>query len=93
MLQSKIIESLYDSVDEKKMVEEVEYTKQLDESVKWERILTEYVGEDKKFREIFLKYTIEEGVLGSVISRQYFREGFLCGARLALEICGFEKSD
>ncbi len=93
MSHSKIIQSLYDSVDEKKMVEEVEYTKQLDELVKWEKILAKYVGDDKKFNEIFLNYTIEEASLGCVISRQYFREGFLCGARLALEICGFERAE
>ncbi|MDE6474501.1 MAG: hypothetical protein K2L70_05315 [Clostridia bacterium] len=93
MLQSKIIQSLYDSVNEKKMVEEVEYTKQFDELGKWERILMEYIGDDKNFNEIFLNYTIEEGCLGDVISRQYFREGFLCGARLALEICGFERAE
>ncbi|MDE7191637.1 MAG: hypothetical protein K2O35_04155, partial [Clostridia bacterium] len=58
-----------------------------------EKILRNYIGEDKKFEKIFLNYTIEEGSLESLLCDKYFREGFLCGARLALEICGFERTD
>lgn len=93
MLQSKIIQILYDSIDDKKIVEDSEYKKQLDELDKWEKILSEYMGDDKKFKEILLNFTIEEGYLGSIISRHSFEEGFLCGARLAFEICGFERTE
>ncbi|MDE7209208.1 MAG: hypothetical protein K2O31_04930 [Clostridia bacterium] len=93
MSKSKIIQSLYDLVEDEKIVEDSEYKKQSDELGKWERILMEYIGDDKKFKEIFFNYSIEDGCLGSLISRQSYREGFLCGARLALEICGFERAE
>ena len=93
MSQSKIIQILYDVIEEHDTSNNSEYTKQLDEVIKWEKILWKYMGEDKKFQEILRRYTMEEAYLGSIISRQCFQDGFLCGARLALEICGFERAE
>ena len=93
MSQSKIIQSLYDLLEEHDTNEDSEYTKQLDEVIKWEKILGKHIGDDKKLKEILFKYSTEYGSLGSMISRQCFQDGFLRGARLALEICGFERVD
>ena len=93
MPQSKIIQILYDVIEEHDTSNNSEYTKQLDEMIRWEKILWKYMGDDKKFQEILRRYTMEEAYLGSIISRQCFQDGFLCGARLALEICGFERAE
>ena len=93
MTPSKIIQSLCDLVDDKRVVENEEYKRQDEEFGKWSDILERYMKDDKKFQKIFFNYSIAEGCLSSTESDIYFREGFLCGARLALEICGFERAE
>ncbi|MDE6605338.1 MAG: hypothetical protein K2K85_04860 [Clostridia bacterium] len=93
MSQSKIIQILYDVIEEHDTNKDSEYIEQFDEVIKWEKILGKYMEEDKKFKEILFNYNLEYGSLCSMISRQCFQDGFLCGARLALEICGFERAE
>ena len=93
MTQSEIIQSLCDLVDEQKFMDNEEYRKQDDEYGKWSDILERYLNmkDDKKLQRIFFNFDMEQGQLRSISNDLYFREGFLCGARLAMEICGFTK--
>ena len=93
MKQSKIIQSLCELVDDKTIVEDKEYKKENEEGGKWFKLLDKYLKEDKKLNEIFYHYDMSEGLLEGIAQDIYFREGFLCGARLALEICGFERAE
>lgn len=93
MTQSKIIQSLCELVDDKRMINDKEYKKQNEEVVKRFKLLETYLDEDKKLNEIFSHYDMEQGLLEGISQDIYFREGFLCGARLALEICGYENKN
>ena len=91
MTQSKIIQSLCDLVDEQSFMDDEEYKKQDEKVGKWNDILERYLNskEDKKLQRILFDYDMEQGMLMNISNERYFREGFLCGARLVLEICGY----
>ena len=91
MTQSKIIQSLCELVDEQSFMDDEEYKKQDGEVGKWNDILERYTNatEDKKLQRILFNYDTEQGMLRNISNERYFREGFLCGARLVLEICGY----
>ena len=93
MKQSKIIQQLCELVDEQSFMNNEEYRKQDEEYGKWIDILERYLNikEDKKLFKIYNNFCIEQGGLEVVTNELYFKEGFLCGARLALEICGVER--
>ena len=93
MIPTDIIQKLCDLIrDEDGSVKNKPYEKEWEESNKWLDILEKYMGDDKKFRDIFFNYDMAEGLLYSAMNDYYYRQGFLCGARLALEICGFEST-
>ena len=91
MTQSKIIQSLCDLVDEQSFMDDEEYKKQDEKVGKCNDILERYLNskEDKKLQRILFDYDMEQGMLMNISNERYFREGFLCGARLVLEICGY----
>ncbi len=91
MMQSKIIQSLCDLMTEDCKIDGKPYKKEWDEVCKWSDILFKYMKDDKKFHSIFFQYDVADGLYEGARCDYYYREGFLCGARLALEICGFEK--
>ena len=93
MIQSDIIRTFCELVEDKKIVNDKEYKKQNEEVVKRFKLLETYLNEDKKLNEIFSHYDMEQGLLEGISQDIYFREGFLCGARLALEICGYENKN
>ena len=93
MTQSKIIRHLYELVEDKQIVENEEYKKQREKTDKWYDQLDEYLKKDKKLFNIFFNFDLEEGANEAIANEIYFKEGFLCGARLALEICGLEMFD
>ena len=93
MTQSKIIQQLCELVDDKQIVENEEYKKQREKTDKWYDQLDEYLKNDKKLFNIFFNFELEEGARESIVRDIYYREGFLCGARLALEICGLDMFD
>ncbi|MDE5654029.1 MAG: hypothetical protein K2I46_00280 [Clostridia bacterium] len=91
MEQSKIIQSLCDLMTEDCRVDDEPYKKEWDELSKWSKILFKYMNGDKKFHSIFYQYDMAESLYEGAKCDFYYREGFLCGARLALEICGYVK--
>ena len=91
MTQSNIIQILCDTVDCKRIANNEDYQKNLDEAVKCNEILVNFAGDNKEIQETIYQYSVAQGQLEGIASDMYFREGFLCGARLALEICGFER--
>ena len=92
MKQLDLIQSLCDIMnDEDCSVENKPYKKEWDELNKWYEILNKYVGDDKKFNRIFFEYDMADGLYQGATNDYYFREGFLRGARLMLEICGYWK--
>ena len=91
MAQSKIIQSLCDMVDGKIVVENEEYKKQKEIADKWYDKLEEYIQKDEKLFDIFFHFDWEYGVCEAISNDIYFREGFLCGARLVMEILYDEK--
>ena len=93
MAQWEIIQHLCDMVDNKKIIENEEYKKQKEVTDKWYDQLEEYMKNDKKLYDIFFHFDWEEGMCEGIANQIYFREGFLRGARLALEICGVELFD
>ena len=88
MTPTKIIQQLCELVDDKTILENEEYKKQDEEYGKWTEILERYLNikEDKELFRIYNNFCIEQGCLEGVTNELYFKEGFLCGARLALEI-------
>ena len=93
MTQSNIIQSLCDLIDSKRIVEDEEYKKQKEITDKWYDQLEEYIQKDKKLFDIFFHFDWEEGTCEAISNNIYYREGFLCGARLMMEICGFEREE
>ena len=93
MTLSKIIQSLCDLAEDENIFEEEEYKKQNEEAIKWYKLLEKYINADKKLYQIYNQYETAEGLREAKANNIYFREGFLRGARLALEICGFELFD
>ena len=93
MTQWKIIQQLCELVDDKKIVEDEEYKKQREETDKWYEELDKYLTKDKKLFDIFFQFDLEEGRNEAIANKIYYREGFLCGARLMLEICGYYRED
>ena len=93
MAISKMIQSLFDLVDDEKIYENEEFKKQDDEYGKWSEILEKYieVKDDKKLQRILSTYYLEQGKLESIEKEIYFREGFLYGAKLMMEICGYKR--
>ena len=89
MTEIDIIQCLCDATLEDVSIEDLPYKKEDDEVAKWTQILKTYIQKDKKFKEIFSRYEVAEGEYLSAACDYYYREGFLCGARLVLEICGF----
>ena len=87
-----IIQSLCNLVEnEDCSIENKPYKKEWEELSKWHEILNKYVGDDKKFYKIFFEYDMADGLYQGATNDYYFREGFLRGARLMLEIFGLEK--
>ncbi|MDE5755998.1 MAG: hypothetical protein K2I23_02805 [Clostridia bacterium] len=93
MTPTKIIQQLCELVDGKKIVENEEYKKQKKEADKWYEQFDKYIKEDKKLYDIYFHFEMEEGCCDAIEHEIYYREGFICGARLALEICGFSRED
>ena len=93
MSQWKIIKQLCELVDDKTIVEDEEYKKQREEEFKWLDLLEKYLKEDKKLNSIFYNYDNACGLREGIEQDIYFREGFLCGARLIMEIFGFEREE
>lgn len=91
MSQSKIIQSLRDAVDDKILYEDKEYEKRSNEVSKWLELLDKYLKGDDKLSQVFYKYDMAEGLQEAREQDIFFREGFLCGARLMLEICGYKE--
>ena len=90
MAQKDIIRRLCEFVeDDNKVVNNEEYKKQNEEAGKWLELLDKYIDADKKLYHIFYNYDMAEGLREGIEQEIYFREGFLCGARLMLEICGY----
>lgn len=87
-----IIQSLCELVEDKTIVEDEEYAKYNDESIKLYRQILDRLGEDKEAKETLNKYDMSEGLRESVGQELFFREGFISGVRLALEILGYRKS-
>ena len=75
------------------MIDKGFYQKEIDEVLKWQDLMLKRVEGDKKFQAIFFKYDLAVAGYESVMNEQYFREGFLYGAKLMLEICGYERKD
>ena len=92
MSQWKIIKQLCELVEDKTIIEDEEYKKQSEEEYKWLGLLKKYLNENKKLNSIFENYENACGLREGIEQEIHFREGFLCGARLALEICGFERA-
>ena len=92
MTQTDIIQKLCETVDDH-ITDDKPFKKEWNESAKWLKILEEYMKDDKKFNSIFYHYDMAEGLYQGATNNYYYREGFLCGARLALEICGFENKN
>ena len=88
MAKTNIIQKLCETVDDKKILEVKEYKKQNEELHKWYEQLEKYIKEDKELYNIYYNIDMEEGLCEGIANEIYYREGFLCGARLALEICG-----
>ena len=55
--------------------------------------MDKYIKADKKLYNIFYQYDMADGLRDGIALNIYFREGFLCGARLMMEICGFEREE
>ena len=89
MTEIDIIQSLCDAMLENVDIKDLPYKKEDDDVTKWTRILKTYMQNDKKFQQVFSRYEVAEGQYLSAACDYYYREGFLCGARLALEICGY----
>ena len=93
MIQSNIIQSLCDLVDDKIIIENEEYKKQRERADKLYDLFEEYMKIDKKLFQVFFNYNIEDVACEVITNEIYFKEGFLRGARLMLEICGFEREE
>lgn len=93
MAQSDIIQKLCDLIDDERIAEDEEFKKQNDEASKLFELLQKFINADKELYNIFSKYYIQDGRRESIEKDLYYREGFLCGARLMLEICGFENKN
>ena len=93
MKQTNIIQSLCDLVDGKIVVENEEYKKQKDKADKWYEQLEKYLKEDKELYNVFCNFDLENGTCNEIAQELYFKEGFLRGARIAMEICGYCRED
>ena len=95
MKQEKIIQHLCDFVDDKKIIENEEYKKQDKEFGKCSDILEKHLNikENKEIFKMYFNYTLEQGSLQNISNEIYFKEGFLCGARLMMEICGYSREE
>ena len=80
-------------VDGKRIGNNKEYQKYLDESVKCNKILGNFAENNKEIQETLYQYSAAQGELEGIASDLYFREGFLCGARLVMEICGYSREE
>ena len=88
---NKFIQKLYDILSEEDCsVENKPYKKECDELHKCYEELEKFIKKDKKLYKAFFEYDMADGLYQGATNDYYFREGFLCGARLALEICGVE---
>lgn len=62
--------------------------KEFDNLLKWEEILLKQIGEEKKIKRVYKEYIKALSTYYVVMFEQYYREGFICGAQVAMEICG-----
>ncbi|MDE6604726.1 MAG: hypothetical protein K2K85_01745 [Clostridia bacterium] len=92
-MQSKILQLYRDIVGNQVVIDKKFYKKELDEVLKWQDLMLKRVEGDDKFKAIFFQYDLATAGYESIINEQYFKQGFLYGAKLALEICGYELKD
>ena len=93
MTQTNIIQSLCDLIEDENILNDEEYKKWDEESTKWYKLLDKYIKADKKLFNIFYQYDMAEGLREGTAQNIYFREGFLCGARLMLGIFGYDNKN
>ena len=91
MIPTNIIKKICDIMREEEYEAEKEACgKENDEYYKWLDILEKYMEGDNKFKSIFFQYDMADGLYQAATNDYYFKQGFLYGARLILEICRYE---
>ena len=89
MQHSNLIQSLCALMeDEDCSIESKPYKKEWDESNKCFAKLEEYIKKDEKLHKIFFEYDMADGLYQGATNDYYFKQGFLYGARLMIEILG-----
>ena len=66
------------------------HEKEYDDIVKLNDAMLEKIGDDEEFKKLFEEFDLALNNLNTVDIEEIFKEGFLFGARLAMEICGVE---
>ena len=93
MAQSKILQIYHSLMENEMKIDRKTYEKELDNMIKWNEILDKHVGDDEKFHAIFREYDLAVGLYEGVMCEQFYKQGFLLGAQLMLEICCHESID
>lgn len=88
-MQSQIIKMLIalDETLQIKIDKEL-HKKHLDEVVTREEALLAAFGDNEKLKELYRDFDMATLGYQATMERGYYREGFICGAKIALEICG-----
>ena len=90
MKQTNIIKSLCNLMeDEDSNQENKPYKKEMDESNRLFGKLEKLIKKDENLYKLLFEYDMADGLYEGALGEYYFREGFLRGARLMMEICGF----
>ena len=89
MFKSQIIQ-IFNGYDTDRVGASKNSEKELDEVIECRKAMLEKIGEDEQFKKLFDKFDCALNNLNYADIENVFRDGFILGARLALEICGAE---
>ena len=69
------------------------YKKHLDEVIACEEALLAAFGDNEKLKELYHDFDMATLGYQATMEKEYYKSGFICGAKIALEICGINMDE